>query len=99
MDGFQRGRICSGAHQEQRGNPKRECPDGKNSEGCPDDFDFDLTAFKLYPVHEDTTVGVMYEETMLPLLRFLTTKRRCIVTETDLGGKSDPTQGKNNDER
>lgn len=51
--------------------------DGKSTEGDITEFQVDLKAYKEMSVDEDVTVGKLYAETKLPLLRFcLTTKKK-----------------------
>ncbi|XP_023656880.2 uncharacterized protein [Paramormyrops kingsleyae] len=50
-------------------------PSGKNSVGCASDFEMDIKDFKETSLDENTTVGDLYDETQLSVLRFyLTTK-------------------------
>lgn len=52
-------------------------PGGRNAKGNLDDFDCDLTDFQQHSVDDTITVGEIYENTKLPLLRFyLTTKKK-----------------------
>lgn len=57
-------------------------PGGRNAEGSRDDFDCDITDFQQNSVDDSITVGEIYENTKLPVLRFyLTTKKRENVCE------------------
>lgn len=51
--------------------------DGKNTQGDITDFEVDLKNYQELSLDEDSTVGKLYAETKLPLLRFyLTTKKK-----------------------
>lgn len=52
-------------------------PNGRNSLGSLTDFELGLTNYQEVPLDEVTTVGKLYQETKLPLLRFyLTTQTK-----------------------
>lgn len=48
-------------------------PNGRNNLGSVTDFELNLTNYQELPLDEVTTVGKLYEETKLPLLRFYLT--------------------------
>ncbi|XP_051807109.1 uncharacterized protein LOC127534860 [Acanthochromis polyacanthus] len=58
-------------------------PGQKNAEGSITDFVVDVTDFQEHSLDEQITVGQLYEQTKLPLLRFyLTTKKKDISIDT-----------------
>ena len=49
---------------------------GKSSRGKSDDFEFEMCDFRQLPVSSDFTVGTLYDEVKMPVLRFyLQTKK------------------------
>ena len=50
---------------------------GKSSRGKSDDFEFEMCDFRQLPVSSDFTVGTLYDEVKMPVLRFYlqTTKK------------------------
>lgn len=45
-------------------------PDGHSTKGPAEDFAFDICDFKMNKIHLDNTIGQMYEQTKLKILRF-----------------------------
>lgn len=57
-------------------------PDGKNVHGNITDFEVDLTDYQERSMDVETTVGKLYEDTKLPIMRFyLTTKKKHDIAE------------------
>ncbi|KAL2079591.1 hypothetical protein ACEWY4_025335 [Coilia grayii] len=57
-------------------------PCGRNAEGGIEEFEFDLMDFKQAVVSDDTTVGELYDDTGLTLLRFYLSSQRKTDSET-----------------
>lgn len=51
-------------------------PSGRNAEGAISDFHFDLRDFKQITLNDDTTVGKLYNDTGLTLLRFYPSSKK-----------------------
>ncbi|XP_032427069.1 uncharacterized protein LOC116725248 isoform X1 [Xiphophorus hellerii] len=68
-------------------------PSQRNSHGRITDFEVDMTDFQEHSLDEHITVGELYEQTKLPVLRFyLTTKKK------DTGSDSEPDNPSGNDQ-